>query len=121
MSGCDGCGIGGLPLSKVSLARDFFGGVYDRLTPASDKSPAWYCPTCSAEKRMQTDYRLIAAAWADYRAGRPSPLNALASRKRACLWLRETARRLGGGGAQRLLTEAQVTELYKQIEAAERP
>ena len=41
-SACNACGATGAPLAKVSLGHDFFGRVYDRLTPASDRSPAWY-------------------------------------------------------------------------------
>ncbi len=119
MSGCDGCGADGQPLSKISLARDFFGGMYDRLTPASDKSPAWYCPACSEIKRMQTDYRLIDAAWTDYHRGKPSPLETPEHRDRACARLAEIATRLGN--AQRLLTVQQVTRLQQRIEAARRP
>ena len=40
---CDACGIEQGPLLKLSLGKDFFGRVYDRLSPASDQSPKWYC------------------------------------------------------------------------------
>src|SRR5437899_1430519 len=40
---CDGCGAADVPLMKISLGRDFFGRVYDRLSPSADLSPKWYC------------------------------------------------------------------------------
>lgn len=72
---CDACGATGVPLAKVSLGKDFFGATYDRLTPTSDRTPAWYCPRCSDEKRMQLDHRVIARAAAARAAGEPSPLD----------------------------------------------
>jgi len=92
-SACDACGAIGSPLAKVSLGHDFFGRVYDRLTPSSDRSPAWYCPPCSEEKAMQLDLRAIreAAQGPDTPLGRPGEL------ERAVARLREVAARLRAG------------------------
>ena len=35
---CDGCGATDVPLMKISLGRDFFGRVYDRLSPSADQA-----------------------------------------------------------------------------------
>jgi hypothetical protein len=92
-SACDACGTTGVPLAKVSLGHDFFGRVYDRLTPTSDRSPAWYCPPCSEEKAMQLDLRAIGeAAGAD-----DSPLAQAGELERAAARLREIAARLKAG------------------------
>ena len=40
---CNACSAAGAPLMKFSLGKDFFGRSYDRLSPASDQSPKWYC------------------------------------------------------------------------------
>ena len=56
---CDGCGASGVPIMKLSLGRDFFGRVYDRLSPNTDLSPKWYCDACSVEKILQRDFRDI--------------------------------------------------------------
>ncbi len=56
---CDGCGAADVPLTKISLGRDFFGRVYDRLSPSADLSPKWYCDRCSVEKNLQRDFRDI--------------------------------------------------------------
>lgn len=122
-SACDACGATGTPLAKVSLGRDFFGRAYDRLTPASDRSPAWYCPRCSEEKRMQTDFRVVAAAAEALAAGTDSPLQDAQSRARATARLAEIVRRLGAGWegspfAQKLLQPAPVEALRRDLEGA---
>ena len=58
---CDGCGTEQAPLMKLSLGKDFFGRPYDRLSPASDTSPKWYCDACSMYKNLQRDFRDIQA------------------------------------------------------------
>jgi hypothetical protein len=93
---CDACGAGGA-LAKVSLGKDFFGAPYDRLTPSSDRTPAWYCPRCSEEKRMQLDQRVIARAAEARQAGEPSPLDDPATLARATERLTEIAARLKAG------------------------
>src|SRR3954463_13291947 len=40
---CDGCGASDVSLMKVSLGKDYFGRVYDRLSPNADSTPKWYC------------------------------------------------------------------------------
>jgi len=113
-SACDACGTTGTPLAKVSLGRDFFGQVYDRLTPTSDRSPAWYCPLCSEEKRMQLDCRVIREA---ARAGEGSPLAAPAALERARTRLGEIAVRLKDGGFHgKLLPMAEVEALRAELE-----
>jgi len=123
-SACDACGASGAPLAKVSLGRDFFGRAYDRLTPASDKSPAWYCPRCSEEKRMQSDYRVIQAAAEALAAGTDSPLSDAQTRERALTRLKQVVERLGAGMgpgqpfAQKLLTTADAERLLAGLKGA---
>jgi len=38
---CNACGATGIALMKLSLGKDFFGRVYDRLSPSTDQSPKW--------------------------------------------------------------------------------
>lgn len=94
---CDACGATGTTLAKVSLSRDFFGRMYDRLTPSSDRSPAWYCPSCSEEKRMQLDCRTIEEALAALAAAEASPLAEPGTLTRALDRLRAIAARLRAG------------------------
>ncbi len=116
--GCDGCSATGLTLVKVSLTRDFFGDIYDRLTPASDRAPAWYCPNCSEEKHMQTDFRLIAAAWVRHRSGEGSPLDDTNTCRRAHDRLQKIAARLSGEPfPQRLIHSDEVSDLCKEIDS----
>ncbi len=58
---CNACHVTGTPLMKQSLGKDFFGRTYDRLSPASDQSPKWYCDPCSMMKHLQRDFRDIHA------------------------------------------------------------
>ena len=116
---CDACGVTGVPLTKISLSADFFGDSYDRLTPSSDKSPAWYCPTCSKEKSLLVDYRSIAGAWKAQTAGQPSPLADLSARQRCCKRLREIgATLLDAKLPQRLLDVDRVDSLCQEIATA---
>jgi hypothetical protein len=108
-----------MPLTKVSLSEDFFGACYDRLTPSSDKAPAWYCPGCSREKSLQVDYRTIAAAWGALEAEEPSPLADADIRTRSCARLREIAEMLTSAQQpSRLLNVAQVDALCQALAAA---
>jgi len=112
---CDGCGSTGLALTKISLGRDFFGDSYDRLTPMTDKAPAWYCPPCSKQKAMQVDYRVIAAAWVAFCAGEPSPLADADIHQRSRARLDEIHRYLTSGEAVsgRLLDVGRVADLRR--------
>src|SRR5207245_5785449 len=56
---CDGCGATDFPLMKISLGRDFFGRVYDRLSPRADLSPTWYCDNCSVSTNLPRGLRAI--------------------------------------------------------------
>ncbi|MFQ5509282.1 MAG: hypothetical protein ACE5FN_08090 [Leptospirillia bacterium] len=107
---CDGCGKGG-PLIKHSLGRDFFGGVYDRLTPASDRAPAWYCQDCSRQKHMQRDYRSISEALDRLMADEASPLSDAGEAARAAARLAEIAKGVGSG----LLEKAEVEALRARL------
>lgn len=123
-STCDACGATGAPLAKVSLGRDFFGRAYDRLTPASDRAPAWYCPRCSEEKRMQSDYRVIKAAAEALAAGADSPLADSQARDRALERLGRIVERLRAGlapgqpFAQKLLTPGEAETLRAGLKGA---
>jgi hypothetical protein len=118
-SACNACGATGAPLAKVSLGHDFFGRVYDRLTPASDRSPAWYCPPCSEEKGMQLDLRAIREA---AQAGPGGPLDPPGELDRAVARLRKIAARLAEGYQPgtpfhgRLLAAADVAAALSDLE-----
>ena len=76
---CDGCGATDVPLMKISLGRDFFGRVYDRLSPSSDLSPKWYCDRCSVVKNLQRDFRDIKGEFEKLTKGVTSELGRLTS------------------------------------------
>jgi len=86
---CDGCGATGVPIMKLSLGRDFFGRVYDRLSPNADMSPKWYCDACSVEKNLQRDFRDIQMEFGKLRKGDSSALNETEQLHRATLRLKE--------------------------------
>jgi len=115
---CDGCDRSGITLTKRSLGRDFFGNCYDRLTPMTDKTPAWYCPACSKQKVMQVDCRVIAAAWAAFVAGDTSPLVDVGTRQRSRKRLHEIQRYLtcGGDASDRLLDAALLAKLCQAMD-----
>jgi hypothetical protein len=69
---CDGCGIDHGALVKFSMGKDFFGRPYDRLSPAFDHSPKWYCERCSMQKTLQRDFRDIRSEFDKLRAGHES-------------------------------------------------
>ena len=86
---CQACGITGGPLTKFSLGKDLFGRPYDRLAPASDQNPKWYCALCSMKKNLQRDFRDIRAEFDKLRAGHGSELSKSDEFRRASLRLQE--------------------------------
>ncbi|MGH7255539.1 MAG: hypothetical protein ACREI3_07155 [Nitrospirales bacterium] len=115
---CDACGISQGPLLKVSLARDFFGRAYDRLSPASDKNPKWYCDPCSRHKTLQRDVRDIKAEFEKLRIGDPSTLSTQEQFQRARQRLQDILTALDGeSGTPRLLEPREVSALLSQMDA----
>ncbi|HVG02644.1 MAG TPA: hypothetical protein VM842_07110 [Nitrospira sp.] len=88
---CNACQTTGTPLMKLSLGKDFFGRTYDRLSPASDQSPKWYCDPCSMMKHLQRDYRDIHAEFDKLSKGQSSALSEPEAKQRAQLRLQEIA------------------------------
>lgn len=86
---CQACGTSGSPLVKFSLGRDFFGRPYDRLSPASDQRPQWYCTPCSMHKNLQRDFRDIRAEYDKLVSGQGSELAKADGFLRASVRLRE--------------------------------
>jgi hypothetical protein len=76
---------------KLSLGKDFFGRAYDRLSPASDQSPKWYCDPCSMMKHLQRDFRDIHAEFDKLANGQASALSEPEAKQRAQLRLQEIA------------------------------
>ena len=114
---CDACGMEQGPLLKLSLGKDFFGRVYDRLSPASDQSPKWYCETCSMHKNLQRDFRDIRAEFDKLSAGQPSQITGADQLQRAHLRLREISAILDGHLAgSRLLDPADVKALIHRVQ-----
>jgi len=106
------------PLLKVSLGKDFFGRAYDRLSPASDQSPKWYCDTCSMHKNFQRDFRDIRAEFDTLSAGQPSRLTGTDQLQRAHVRLREISAILDGHAVgSRLLDPADVKALIHRLQA----
>lgn len=89
MTTCDGCGAQQGPLMKLSLGKDFFGRVYDRLSPSTDQSPKWYCEGCSMIKNLQRDFRDIRAEFDKLKKGQGSALTESAELQRAQVRLKE--------------------------------
>lgn len=115
---CDACGREQGPLLKLSLGKDFFGRPYDRLSPALDQSPKWYCETCSMHKNLQRDFRDIRAELDLMCASQPSQLNAPEQLQRAQLRLREISAILDGHVAgTRLLDQADVKALIHRLQS----
>ncbi len=103
---------------KLSLGKDFFGRVYDRLSPASDQSPKWYCEACSMHKNLQRDFRDIKAELDKLASAQASELAAADQLQRAQLRLCEIRTILEGSqGATRLLDSAEVAALISRIQA----
>ena len=115
---CDACGLEQGPLLKLSLGKDFFGRAYDRLSPASDQSPKWYCETCSMHKNLQRDFRDIRAEFDKLSAGQPARLTGADQLQRAHLRLREISATLDGHVAgSRLLDPTDVKALIHRLQA----
>jgi hypothetical protein len=115
---CDGCGASGVPIMKLSLGRDFFGRVYDRLSPSADLSPKWYCDTCSIEKNLQRDFRDIQQEFSKLHKGDSSVLDQYEQLQRATLRLKEIAALISGATLkQRLLKTDEVTALSHSLES----
>ena len=113
---CDGCGAERGPFVKVSLARDFFGRSYDRLSPSSDQSPKWYCESCSMQKNLQRDFRDIKAELEKLNGGQPSELAAPERLQHSRLRLHEIAAILAGQApASRLIDADAVNTLIQRM------
>jgi hypothetical protein len=104
---CNACNASGVPLMKLSLGKDFFGRVYDRLSPSSDQSPKWYCESCSMQKNLQRDFRDIRAEYDRLAAGQQSELSRPETFQRAALRLREISAILSGSTGQSALLSAE--------------
>jgi hypothetical protein len=115
---CDACESPGGPLLKLSLGKDFFGRVYDRLSPSSDQSPKWYCESCSMQKNLQRDVRDIRGELDKLTAGQASELASPEQVQRAHLRLREVVALLRDqASGLRLLDPADVEELLGRVQA----
>jgi len=102
---------------KLSLGRDFFGRVYDRLSPNADLSPKWYCDACSVEKNLQRDFRDIQQEFGKLHKGDPSALNQNEQLQRATLRLRELTALISGATLkQQLLKPDEVSALSRSLE-----
>ncbi len=113
---CNACSAAGLPLMKLSLGRDFFGRTYDRLSPASDQSPKWYCAPCSMMKHLQRDFRDIRGEFDKLAKGQVSALSEPEAKQRAQLRLQEIATIAGTQAAgSPLLNPADVKQLIAQF------
>jgi hypothetical protein len=114
---CDGCGASGVPLMKLSLGRDFFGRVYDRLSPSNDMSPKWYCDPCSVEKNLQRDFRDIQTEFMELDKGHRSALSDPEELQRAALRLKEIAALIAGTTLKRALLHPEaVSSLATSLE-----
>lgn len=112
MTTCDGCGAQQGPLMKLSLGKDFFGRVYDRLSPSTDQSPKWYCEGCSMIKNLQRDFRDIRAEFDKLKKGQGSALTESAELQRAQVRLKEISTIAGTTpSASSLLPPLEVSQL----------
>jgi hypothetical protein len=113
---CDGCGAAGVSLVKLSLGRDFFGRVYDRLSPSTDQSPKWYCEPCSMHKNLQRDFRDIKAEFQKWQRGEVSELASPDNLQKARLRVHEITSILAGQpGKPQLLDVTDVRGLMTQL------
>src|SRR5437879_13650115 len=113
---CDGCGATDVPLMKISLGRDFFGRVYDRLSPNADLRPKWYCDRCSVEKNLQRDFRDIKGEFEKLTKGAASALGQADQFQRAKLRLKEIASLLAADALQpSLLKPEEVVALARPV------
>ena len=114
---CDGCGATDVPLMKISLGRDFFGRVYDRLSPSADLRPKWYCDRCSVEKNLQRDFRDIKGEFEKLAKGAASVLGQADQLERAKLRLQEIAAMLAADALKAtLLKPEEVAALARSLE-----
>ena len=119
---CQACGVTGGPLMKFSLGKDFFGRPYDRLSPASDQSPKWYCTSCSMHKNLQRDFRDIRAECEKLIAGQASELTKGNEFRRASLRLQEIMTILSATpGQSPLLAGNDVRLLIERLNTATMP
>jgi len=115
---CDGCSAADVPLMKVSLGRDFFGRVYDRLSPSADLSPKWYCDDCSVEKNLQRDFRDIKGEFDKLAKGTASALSQSEQLERATLRVKEIAAMIAANALkQTLLKPDDVSALARSLES----
>ena len=115
---CDGCSTTDVPLMKVSLGRDFFGRVYDRLSPSADMSPKWYCDACSVEKNLQRDFRDIKSEFDNLSKGAASALGQADQLDRAMLRVKEIAAMIAANALkQTLLKPDEVSALARALES----
>lgn len=115
---CNACSTAGTPLMKYSLGKDFFGRTYDRLSPASDQSPKWYCEPCSMMKNLQRDFRDIRTEFDKLSKGQASALSEPEAKQRAQLRLREIAAIAGTQATgSPLINSTDVTQLIEQFHA----
>ena len=107
---------------KYSLGKDFFGRVYDRLSPSSDQTPKWYCITCSMHKNLQRDFRDIQTECNKLNAGQGSELTNSYEFRRATLRLQEILIILNGAQEQSpLLSQQDVTLLMERLNTITMP
>jgi len=119
---CQACGVSGGPLMKFSLGKDFFGRPYDRLSPASDQHPKWYCPICSMHKNLQRDFRDIRAEYDKLIAGQGSELTKGDEFLRSSIRLREMITILNSAQTpSSLLTSQDVTLLMERLNTVTMP
>ena len=115
---CDGCSAADVPLMKVSLGRDFFGRVYDRLSPSADLSPKWYCDACSVEKNLQRDFRDIKSEFDNLSKGAASALGQADQLDRATLRVKEIAAMIAANALkQTLLKPDEVSALARSLDS----
>ena len=115
---CDGCSTADVPLMKISLGRDFFGRVYDRLSPNADLSPKWYCDACSVEKNFQRDFRDIKSEFDKLSKEGASALNQADQLERATLRVKEIAAMIAANAIKRtLLKPDEVATLARALES----
>lgn len=107
---------------KFSLGKDFFGRPYDRLSPASDQSPKWYCEACSMQKNLQRDFRDIRTEYDKLAAGQGSELSKGDEFRRASLRLREISALLQAGREPSpLIAAGDVSRLIERLNTATMP
>ncbi len=115
---CDGCATTDVPLMKVSLGRDFFGRVYDRLSPTADLSPKWYCDACSVEKNLQRDFRDIKDEFDKLSKGTASALGRTDQLERATRRVQEIAAMIAANALkQTILKPDEVAALARTLES----